>query len=408
MEARLEDWKKKLLVLLALALCLSVSPAFSSPVSPRGCAVCHGKEAKQLDRSIHTGVPLSCTSCHEGNDGPVNKEEAHGDTLRILDTGRKVVELCGNCHSDLEKMRFFGVRTDQLALYKTSLHGKRLFENDDAHTATCVDCHGAHDILPPSDPRAPTHLFNQAKTCGRCHSDPELMKPYGLRTDIVELYKDSVHGKRLQTNQNTANPSCSSCHGSHGAAPPRVDKVATVCGHCHSVIRGSFEESPHLKAVESGAMEECVSCHGDHGVQEPGPSMFLGDEEGHCGFCHDGDEGEATAKALHRGIEEVQADLEMTEEDLRAAARESIFIEDEEGYLDEVNALIVRSRAKTHTVTPEILQESFNRTKAMLRETRSSLELKTRWLRDRKIFTAVFFLVVLVFTACLLAYQRTR
>ena len=38
-------------------------------------------------------------------------------------------------------------------------------------TARCWDCHGAHDILPESDPDFPVNPANLIKTCGRCHAD---------------------------------------------------------------------------------------------------------------------------------------------------------------------------------------------------------------------------------------------
>jgi hypothetical protein len=37
-------------------------------------------------------------------------------------------------------------------------------------TARCWDCHGAHDVLPPSDPRSPIAPANLIVTCGKCHA----------------------------------------------------------------------------------------------------------------------------------------------------------------------------------------------------------------------------------------------
>ncbi|MGB6122317.1 MAG: hypothetical protein WBG80_10435, partial [Bacteroidota bacterium] len=36
-------------------------------------------------------------------------------------------------------------------------------------TAKCYDCHGAHDILPVSDPRSHLSRDNVVKTCQKCH-----------------------------------------------------------------------------------------------------------------------------------------------------------------------------------------------------------------------------------------------
>ena len=35
--------------------------------------------------------------------------------------------------------------------------------------AGCADCHGAHEILPASDPRSPVSPQRLVATCGRCH-----------------------------------------------------------------------------------------------------------------------------------------------------------------------------------------------------------------------------------------------
>jgi cytochrome b subunit of formate dehydrogenase len=35
--------------------------------------------------------------------------------------------------------------------------------------ADCASCHGAHEILPSTDPQSPTNKKNLATTCGKCH-----------------------------------------------------------------------------------------------------------------------------------------------------------------------------------------------------------------------------------------------
>ena len=72
-----------------------------------------------------------------------------------------------------------------------------------------------------------------AKTCSRCHSDAEYMKPYGIPTDQFANYTTSVHHEALTVNGDLSAPTCTTCHGNHGAVPPGVDKVQNVCGTCH-------------------------------------------------------------------------------------------------------------------------------------------------------------------------------
>ena len=78
-----------------------------------------------------------------------------GRRLSRQDPGKQIPELCGHCHSDGAFMRKYNpsLRTDQLAQYKTSVHGKRLLQGD-TKVAVCIDCHGVHDLRPASDPRS--------------------------------------------------------------------------------------------------------------------------------------------------------------------------------------------------------------------------------------------------------------
>src|SRR5678816_1985298 len=62
-----------------------------------------------------------------------------------------------------ETMRPYGIRTDQFALYKTSVHARALYENGDTSAPTCNDCHGSHGAVPPGV----DHVSN---VCGSCHS----------------------------------------------------------------------------------------------------------------------------------------------------------------------------------------------------------------------------------------------
>ena len=89
------------------------------------------------------------------------------------------------------------LRVDQVAEYATSVHGRRLRELADPKVATCVSCHPAHNIRPPSDPKSSVYPLHVADTCGRCHSDAKYMASYKIPTDQVAKYKTSVHWKAM-------------------------------------------------------------------------------------------------------------------------------------------------------------------------------------------------------------------
>ncbi len=131
------------------------------------CGVCHHYLIERLAKSVHgelTGLGnvgtkeapggetkrrASCTDCHQGHDALVPSSEAFRSELP---------NRCGNCHGKLADR------------YRLSLHGE-LTEFGYQPAAECADCHGAHDILPLSDPNARMALAHRADTCQRCHQN---------------------------------------------------------------------------------------------------------------------------------------------------------------------------------------------------------------------------------------------
>ncbi len=394
---------------LAAASALAPSAAAQAKPQPVGCIVCHGKQAHELAGSVHAKASLTCTSCHGGDATAMEVESAHGKDLKRPHTPREVLESCGGCHADVQRMRAYGLRTDQLSLYWTSQHGEKLAKDGDPNVATCISCHGTHGVLKVTDTRSPVHPFNQVDTCGRCHADEKLMAKYGLKADVVEQYRHSIHGKALLEDAHPAAPSCAVCHGSHGARPPRVSDIEQVCGQCHSVVQGHYDESPHAKAAAQGkASVQCNSCHGSHTIPPPSPEMFLGDAEGHCGSCHGDakDPALAMAQGLHDGIVGLGDQIRAAEVDLREAAGRGLFLGPEKGYLDDARGLLVRARASTHRLSTPAQTDILNRGEAMVLQTREGLNTKARIFRDRKIFTGVFAGLTLVFVVVLLMYAR--
>ncbi len=65
--------------------------------------------------------------------------------------------------------RYLGTETDVINKYSNSIHGKGLTQSGLVVTATCTDCHTAHQELPASDPDSTVHEGNIAATCGTCH-----------------------------------------------------------------------------------------------------------------------------------------------------------------------------------------------------------------------------------------------
>jgi hypothetical protein len=259
------------------------------------CADCHasldGKQKEITDTwqaSIHGTGGVGCADCHGGDPRSDQITVAMSEEAGFVGVPSRdqTVGMCGSCHSDAERMRPYGLATDQYSKYWTSIHGQRLLAADDTKVAICIDCHGSHAIKKASDPTSDVYPLNVPATCSRCHSDATLMEPYGIPTDQYETYEKSVHGLALIADKDIRAPSCASCHGSHSAKPPRSSEVVDVCGKCHTATQELYLESRHAE-LETAA-PKCWTCHGTHDVAPPGERLFFHDSppDYQCTTCH--------------------------------------------------------------------------------------------------------------------------
>lgn len=259
------------------------------------CLDCHGVldpplqvTEQQFSNDIHSQKGLTCASCHGGDPTKSDLDsmsKAAGFRGKILRS--QIPELCGRCHSDEAFMRKFNpsLRTDQLSQYKTSVHGK-LFAKGDTKVAVCTDCHGVHDLRPATDTRSKVHPLNVAETCSRCHADASYMKPYSIPTDQFTQYGTSVHHDALALRGDLSAPTCTTCHGNHGAAPPGVDSVQNVCSKCHVFQDQMYEISSHRAAFQAAGLPGCVVCHGNHGISHPTDAKLGTGPQATCMQCH--------------------------------------------------------------------------------------------------------------------------
>ena len=276
---------------LLASLALALSPAAPAKDS---CTECHANMEGTLKtpvtdypNDIHARQGFSCADCHGGDrnadDPEAAMSRAKGFKGHISRTA--VPALCAHCHSDAALMHRFKPqqRVDQLELYQTSVHGKRLAKGDTA-VANCVDCHSVHNIREVRDPQSPVHPLKLPETCARCHANAAHMAPYKIATNQFAEYRTSVHWEALSKRGDISAPNCASCHGNHGAAPPQVASVAEVCGTCHVLFEEMYNKSPHQPVFAS--MGGCTVCHGNHGIQPPTIKMLAG-AGSLCTPCHD-------------------------------------------------------------------------------------------------------------------------
>jgi hypothetical protein len=131
----------------------------ASSVNPRNipdtCGRCHHGIEEQFQKSIHatlvrkTQKPLPvCSDCHSAH--TISRTDMTGFKLEIMSK-------CGRCHEKIAETYF------------DTYHGK-VSQLGYTKTAKCYDCHGAHDILPISDPRSRLSREHVVQTCQKCHA----------------------------------------------------------------------------------------------------------------------------------------------------------------------------------------------------------------------------------------------
>lgn len=283
------------LVVICVAFGLLVC-AHSGAQTKNSCLDCHssmdaplGVAQEQFAADIHAQKGLACTGCHGGDANADDPERAMSTSagFRGHIDRKQVPALCGKCHSDAAYIRQYNpsLRTDQLAQYGTSRHGKLLAAGD-TKVAVCTDCHGLHGILPHTDSRSPVHPLNVAKTCSRCHGDATYMQAYKIPTDQFAGYQQSVHYQAMAVRGDLSAPTCTTCHGNHGAVPPGVASVENVCATCHVFQGQLFDKSPHKAAFASAGLPGCMSCHSNHKIVRPSDDMLGAGQASVCTDCH--------------------------------------------------------------------------------------------------------------------------
>ncbi len=280
----------------ALAATVMAAPA----PSDSDCLDCHGLET--LSKTNNAGREISlfvdqarltasvhatnrCVSCHN------DVTTTHPDDNRPVPPVN-----CARCHEP------------QGESYGASVHGlARKAGHEDA--ATCMACHGSHDILPPTSPASPLHFVRQAQTCGRCHAQEA--------RDVAV----SVHGKAMATGERDA-PTCTDCHSEHKIEALKDDsalEISEVCSRCHASVYlddkyklpadrvKTYLESYHGLAAQYGStvVANCASCHGYHKILpslDPNSSINTNNLVATCGQCHPGANKMFVSGKIHEDI----------------------------------------------------------------------------------------------------------
>jgi len=219
----------------------------ADPIERVDCAMCH--DTPDLEKSIHFEAlqddhpeAPQCYDCHTKHYVKPAFEQRHD------------VASCMSCHE-----------TGDVAKFTRSSHA---FEHPDGTVnASCVDCHGGHDVFRVTSPESKVHVESVQETCGTCHGD------------VQEQEETSIHGQYYLEGHPAA-PSCVDCHHSHDVSMDRFVREQETCLSCHlsdefadyfgersREFMDQYEHSIHYLAIEEGKTSaSCSDCHGSHNV----------------------------------------------------------------------------------------------------------------------------------------------
>ena len=271
----------------------------------------------------------------------------------------QIPALCGKCHSDATYMRQYSpsLRTDQLSQYETSVHG-RLLAKGDTKVAVCIDCHSVHGIRPAQDTRSTVHPLNIAQTCARCHADASYVQGYRIPSDQFAQYGASVHHQALAVRGDLSAPTCTTCHGNHGAAPPGVSTVQNVCATCHVFQAQLFDSSPHKIAFAAASLPSCVTCHSNHRVNHPTDAMLGTGPQSVCMNCHTaGDDGYRAAGKIQQELETLDIAISRSNEILNRAESSGMEVSQARLDQDQARDSLTKARVSVHSFSGERVAE---------------------------------------------------
>lgn len=327
--------------------------------TPNTCVDCHSSldaplkiTQEQFAQDIHFQKGLSCASCHGGDPTKSDMDAmSKAAGFRGKPDRKSIPALCGKCHSDAALMRQYNpsLRTDQLSQYQSSVHGKLLAKGD-TKVAVCIDCHGVHNLRPASDTRSTVHPTNVAQTCSRCHADAAYMKQYSIPTDQFAGYTASVHHEALAVRGDLSAPTCTTCHGNHGAAPPGVATVQNVCSTCHVFQAQLFDTSPHKAAFAAASLPGCVTCHSNHRITHPTDDLLGTGEGSVCTNCHtSGDAGYEVASQIHEQLVKLDLSVKSAEAILNRAESAGMEVSQARLEQDQARDSLTKARVSIHS-----------------------------------------------------------
>jgi len=268
-----------------LSLPLFASAATNGASAKPDCLDCHSAALYKPQQPGEKPPPfvdtvMAVENVHAKNG--VACKHCHVEAEKIPHPPKMAAAACAPCHKQATQ------------LYRSSIHGAARAQQI-TEAASCVDCHGAHDMFERTDPRSRTYSKNVETTCLRCHTNEEMAERFSFtRHNIGETYEESAHGRMIAAGHQEA-ATCNNCHGSHDVLASRDPQsrvnrsnIPKTCGACHWVILDLYKRSIHGQNFAKGSPDApvCNSCHQDHRVLKTQTDQFKLVVVSNCGNCH--------------------------------------------------------------------------------------------------------------------------
>jgi predicted CXXCH cytochrome family protein len=319
---------KLFLPILLLIVVVSFFFLFPGDINARGEETAVTITSSQIDTGQYDD--LACRLCHGDSENAITFSS--GESVPVLvelaaladsvhGTQAENPLACQDCHQPLNnyKIPHAPVETADYRAYQLErstacerCHQEPHVTSHDPTIATCIDCHGAHDVhATDSTPNVTAcvdcHTRNEVQTadaatltsivekglfaqqvnndyCLACHDRPDISMAFtnGDTQSIsisAEALANSVHG--------SSNPwqplACTDCHqqesveifphqpvSSNSSREYHLEKY-TRCVRCHEQNYEKSLDSVHGAAIEAGNQDAavCTDCHGAHDTPVP-------------------------------------------------------------------------------------------------------------------------------------------
>lgn len=247
-----------------LSLFISPEMLAESIHSPLGieCEACHTNITTyphpeidyQSKRDLSRSYYLACQKCHSSN-YEKTQDSIHN---QVALSGNADAPICTDCHGahdvkppDQPRSKISTTcgqcHTQIYIEYSQSIHGSALIQEDNPDVPVCTDCHGVHNI---QDPRTAQFRVESPELCAGCHANQELMSKYGLSADVYNLYELSWHGIDVSV---------------YRANWPTIYHGSAVCTDCHGIHNIRSTDDPQSSVNPTNLLATCQKCHPDAG-----------------------------------------------------------------------------------------------------------------------------------------------